>query len=199
MTTSPATVALGRPDAILVAESASVARTVVGSAVAANFTGRLLGSTSRPLTHPPGATWSSRWSHQLTSTPTVPDGQPRRGWGGMFANIRLRNQLMPGIEGGFTQHLPGGQQRSTVGRRRRLTRVRSTAATCGNRSEPCGVGQAEVPHHRTGLRTVRALPATGKGLRPPHRPVPCRSDVRKGIVGGTGVCRAEGPRAINVG
>jgi hypothetical protein len=106
MTTSPATVALGRPDAILVAESASVAQTVVGSAVAANFTGRLLGSTSRPLTHPPGATWSSRGSHQLTSTPTVPDGQPRRGWGGMFANIRLRNQLMPGIEGASPSTCP---------------------------------------------------------------------------------------------
>ena len=29
---------------------------------------------------------------------------------GTFANIRLRNQLVPGIEGGFTRHLPGGEQ-----------------------------------------------------------------------------------------
>ena len=29
---------------------------------------------------------------------------------GTFANIRLRNQLAPGTEGGFTRHLPGGEQ-----------------------------------------------------------------------------------------
>ena len=31
---------------------------------------------------------------------------------GTFANIRLRNQLVPGVEGGFTRHLPGGEQGS---------------------------------------------------------------------------------------
>ena len=31
---------------------------------------------------------------------------------GTFANIRLRNQLAPGTEGGFTRHLPGGEQMS---------------------------------------------------------------------------------------
>jgi aconitate hydratase len=31
---------------------------------------------------------------------------------GTFANIRLRNQLVPGVEGGFTRHLPGGDQMS---------------------------------------------------------------------------------------
>ncbi len=29
---------------------------------------------------------------------------------GTFANVRLRNQLAPGTEGGFTLHLPGGEQ-----------------------------------------------------------------------------------------
>jgi aconitate hydratase len=29
---------------------------------------------------------------------------------GTFANIRLRNQLVPGVEGGWTQHLPDGAQ-----------------------------------------------------------------------------------------
>jgi aconitate hydratase len=29
---------------------------------------------------------------------------------GTFANIRLRNQLVPGIEGGWTRHLPGGEK-----------------------------------------------------------------------------------------
>ena len=31
---------------------------------------------------------------------------------GTFANIRLRNQLAPGTEGGVTRHLPGGEQTS---------------------------------------------------------------------------------------
>ena len=31
---------------------------------------------------------------------------------GTFANIRLRNRLAPGTEGGWTQHLPGGEQMS---------------------------------------------------------------------------------------
>ena len=29
---------------------------------------------------------------------------------GTFANIRLRNALVPGVEGGWTRHLPGGEQ-----------------------------------------------------------------------------------------
>jgi len=29
---------------------------------------------------------------------------------GTFANVRLRNKLVPGVEGGFTRHLPGGEQ-----------------------------------------------------------------------------------------
>ena len=31
---------------------------------------------------------------------------------GTFANIRLRNQLVPGVEGGVTRRLPGGEQQS---------------------------------------------------------------------------------------
>ncbi len=31
---------------------------------------------------------------------------------GTFANIRLRNELAPGTEGGVTRHLPGGEQMS---------------------------------------------------------------------------------------
>ncbi len=30
---------------------------------------------------------------------------------GTFANIRLRNKMVPGLEGGFTRHLPGGPKR----------------------------------------------------------------------------------------
>ena len=31
---------------------------------------------------------------------------------GTFANVRLRNQLVPGVEGGYTRHLPDGEQMS---------------------------------------------------------------------------------------
>ncbi|MGZ4561833.1 MAG: aconitate hydratase, partial [Mycobacteriaceae bacterium] len=31
---------------------------------------------------------------------------------GTFANVRLRNQLVPGVEGAFTRHLPSGEQMS---------------------------------------------------------------------------------------
>ena len=31
---------------------------------------------------------------------------------GTFANIRLRNQLVPGVEGGYTRHIPSGEQMS---------------------------------------------------------------------------------------
>ena len=31
---------------------------------------------------------------------------------GTFANVRLKNQLVPGVEGGFTRHLPDGPQTS---------------------------------------------------------------------------------------
>ena len=31
---------------------------------------------------------------------------------GTFANVRLRNQLVPGDEGGVTMHLPDGEQMS---------------------------------------------------------------------------------------
>jgi aconitate hydratase len=33
---------------------------------------------------------------------------------GTFANIRLKNQLVPGTEGGFTRHLPGGTDVVTI-------------------------------------------------------------------------------------
>lgn len=31
---------------------------------------------------------------------------------GTFANVRLQNKLVPGVEGGFTRHWPGGEQQS---------------------------------------------------------------------------------------
>ncbi len=37
---------------------------------------------------------------------------------GTFANIRLRNQLAPGTEGGVTRHLPDGEEHVDLRRRR---------------------------------------------------------------------------------
>jgi len=31
---------------------------------------------------------------------------------GTFANIRIRNEMVPGVEGGYTRHLPSGEQMS---------------------------------------------------------------------------------------
>ncbi|HBY59106.1 MAG TPA: hypothetical protein DEH78_04750, partial [Solibacterales bacterium] len=31
---------------------------------------------------------------------------------GTLANIRLRNELVPGVEGGYTRHIPSGTQMS---------------------------------------------------------------------------------------
>ena len=31
---------------------------------------------------------------------------------GMFANIRIRNEMVPGVEGGYTRHIPSGEQLS---------------------------------------------------------------------------------------
>jgi len=38
---------------------------------------------------------------------------------GTFANIRLRNQLVPGVEGGYTRHLPDGEELSIFDASRR--------------------------------------------------------------------------------
>ncbi|WP_157799759.1 hypothetical protein, partial [Bacillus subtilis] len=29
---------------------------------------------------------------------------------GTFANIRIRNEMVPGVEGGYTRHYPSGEQ-----------------------------------------------------------------------------------------
>ncbi len=50
---------------------------------------------------------------------------------GTFANIRLRNQLAPGTEGGVTIHLP------RLRRRRTASRCRSTTPRCATRRKAC--------------------------------------------------------------
>ena len=31
---------------------------------------------------------------------------------GTFANIRIKNEMVPGVEGGYTQHIPSGDELS---------------------------------------------------------------------------------------
>ena len=45
---------------------------------------------------------------------------------GTFANIRLRNQLAPGTEGGVTRDLPDGEQMTHLRRRRCATTTDGT-------------------------------------------------------------------------
>src|SRR6185437_4812802 len=59
------------------------------------------GRSRRP--QPPAAIWSSTASSRASSTATAR---------GAFANIRLRNRIVEGVEGGFTRHFPDGEQLS---------------------------------------------------------------------------------------
>ena len=54
---------------------------------------------------------------------------------GTFANIRLRNQLADGKEGGWTAHLPDGAMMTHLRRRRRATRRRACRSSSSRGSE----------------------------------------------------------------
>ena len=73
---------------------------------------------------------------------------------GTFANIRLRNRLAPGTEGGYTRHLPGGEQMTIYDAAQRYAAERRAAAG----------------HRRERIR-LRLLPRLGRqGHRPARRP-----------------------------
>jgi aconitate hydratase len=69
---------------------------------------------------------------------------------GTFANVRLRNQLAPGTEGGITLHLPDGE---------RDHHLRGGRCSTPTRVCPCGAGRQGV---RLGL--VRDWAAKGTAL-----------------------------------
>src|SRR5439155_1057631 len=86
---------------------------------------------------------------------------------GTFANIRLRNELVPGIEGGWTRHLPDG---------------------AGRREEEL---PGAVPHRHArrarllpprGHPAVRAAPAALSARRKSWAECRCRHDRRRAIV-----------------
>ncbi len=110
---------------------------------------------------------------------------------GTFANIRLRNQLAPGTEGGFTRDLPDRRRRRTIydasaelpGRRRAAGRswpARSTApaprATGRRRARRCSASRPSIAEsyeriHRSNLIGMGVLPLQ----YPERRQPPTRS------------------------
>ena len=81
---------------------------------------------------------------------------------GTFANIRLRNRLAPGTEGGYTRHLPGGEQMTIYDAAQRYAAERRAAAG----------------HRREGVR-LRVVPGLGgQGHRAARRPRGARRLVR---------------------
>ena len=100
---------------------------------------------------------------------------------GTFANIRLRNQLAPGTEGGLTRHLPDGEQMTIFDASRALPGRRSPAADPGRQGIWLGLvarlgGQGpEAPGHpRRHRRELRADPPVEPG-RHGHPAAPVRA------------------------
>ena len=52
---------------------------------------------------------------------------------GTFANIRIRNLLAPGTEGGVTRHLPDGKEMSHLRRRHAVSEGEGAAGRTGRR------------------------------------------------------------------
>ena len=117
---------------------------------------------------------------------------------GTFANIRLRNQLVPGVEGGFTRHLPDGRtlsiydaavayrarRRAAGHRRRRRVRLRIVARLGGERhhaarrqgraGDVVRTDPSQQPHRHG--RAAVAVPA--RRVRAEPRASPARSAIR---------------------
>ena len=68
---------------------------------------------------------------------------------GTFANIRIRNEMAPGIEGGVTRHMPDGEQMS----------IYDAAMTLQGR------GHAAGRHRRQGVRHRLVARLGGQGHR----------------------------------
>ncbi len=133
---------------------------------------------------------------------------------GTFANIRLRNRLAPGTEGGVTVHLPGGEPatiydaamtyagggRSARGARRQGVRLGLVARLGGKgfaaARHPGGVGRELRAHPsfepgRDGSAPTRVRRRRVHGLARPHRP----RGVRRRGAGGVGRTRSVAPRS----
>ena len=89
---------------------------------------------------------------------------------GTFANIRLRNRLAPGTEGGWTRHLPDGEQMTIFDASRRyiadgvpLDRDRRQGIWLGLVARLGGQGAAASGHPGRDRRKLRAHPPVEPG------------------------------------
>ena len=124
---------------------------------------------------------------------------------GTFANIRLRNQLAPGTEGGWTLHLPGRREDDDLRRRGEISRRRGAAggargqriwlrifarlgrqrhAVAGRARGDCGKLRAHSPQQSGGHgRAAAGVQARGNArIAGPDGPRSVR-DRRRGVAG----------------
>jgi len=87
---------------------------------------------------------------------------------GTFANVRLRNQLAPGTEGGVTRHLPDGEVMSIFDAARRYEKEGVPARALRGRSSRARVGEARLGS-RAWERRVTRIAETARGLDPEAR------------------------------
>ncbi len=103
---------------------------------------------------------------------------------GTFANIRLRNRLAPGTEGGWTRHLPDGEQMTIFDASRRyhgggnsLDRAGGQGIWLGLVARLGGQGAAAAGHPGRHRRELRADPPVQPGRHgDPAAPVQARRD-----------------------
>ena len=80
--------------------------------------------------------------------------QPRGHGRGTFANLRLRNQLAPGTEGGFTLHLPDGEQTTIYDAQRYAAEACPLVVLAG---KEYGSGSPDWAAKGTSLLGIRAV------------------------------------------
>ena len=106
---------------------------------------------------------------------------------GTFANIRLRNRLAPGTEGGWTRHLPDGEQMTIFDASRRYQAEGIPLAGAGGQGVRLGLvarlgrqGAAAAGHPGRHRRELRTDPPVQPGRHgDPAAPVQARRDRRK--------------------
>jgi len=78
---------------------------------------------------------------------------------GTFANIRLRNRMVPGVEGGYTRHLPSGEQMTIFDAAVRYAEEETPLIVIGGREYGSGSSRdwAAKGPHLLGVRAVIAV------------------------------------------
>jgi aconitase A len=87
---------------------------------------------------------------------------------GTFANVRLRNHLAPGTEGGLTRHLPGGGKRLPL-EELRFHLVGYGCTTCIGNSGPLPARVSEAIRENDLVAVSHGSPPSGGRRSVPHR------------------------------